>query len=251
MSASSTRAIALSIVVALLVGACSSGPSAEALAFCDDYASLDGLINTGPDEDPEAWVTDVVEGLETAKADAPEVINANVTRVADALLVPIEALDEEGFFEVTGSEQYAEDSAVIKTYLTDDCGFSSAEVSAVDYAYQADLDGLEPGVTAVTFKNDGTEVHEMVLVRLNDDTTESISELLELPEEEAMAKVTDAGFAIGPPGAETTFYADLEAGRYAFFCFLPVGSTSFEVIESAEGPPHFTQGMIKEFTIEG
>ncbi len=66
-----------------------------------------------------------------------------------------------------------------------------------------------------------------------------------------MAKVSDAGFAIGPPGAETTFYADLEPGRYAFFCFLPVGSTSFEEIETAEGLPHLTQGMVKELSIEG
>ena len=38
-------------------------------------------------------------------------------------------------------------------------------------------------------------------------------------------------------------------------CFLPVGATpdNMEALESGElqGPPHFTEGMVEEFTVEG
>ena len=38
-------------------------------------------------------------------------------------------------------------------------------------------------------------------------------------------------------------------------CFLPVGATpdNMEALESGElqGPPHFSQGMLEEFTVAG
>jgi hypothetical protein len=50
-------------------------------------------------------------------------------------------------------------------------------------------------------------------------------------------------------------FVDLEPGRYVIACFLPVGATpeNMEALESGElqGPPHFTQGMLEEFTVEG
>jgi len=104
---------------------------------------------------------------------------------------------------------------------------------------------------AFDFSNEGTELHEMALIMINDDTTESIGELLELPEEEAEAKTTFIGVSFAAPGESDTMYADLEEGRYVVICFIPTGSTSMEEAETADGPPHFTQGMVQEFTVEG
>jgi hypothetical protein len=48
----------------------------------------------------------------------------------------------------------------------------------------------------------------------------------------------------------------LEPGRYAMVCFIPVGFTPEVAAEAAasgtepEGAPHFTEGMIAEFTVE-
>jgi hypothetical protein len=98
-------------------------------------------------------------------------------------------------------------------------------------------------------------MHEMALIRFNDDTTETIEELFELPEEEAFSKITMHGASFGAPGDSDTLFVDLEPGRYVIVCFLPVGATpdNMEALESGEleGPPHFTQGMVEEFTVEG
>lgn len=250
------RSVTLMAVVAVLaITACGGGVSDEALAFCNDYAGVNTLIATGPDEEnPEAWVNEVVSGLESLRTAAPSELDPAVGRIADSLLGPLQSLDEEGFNDATGSQTFIDDSASVSDYLVNECDFGSVDVTAVDYAYDADLESVASGPTAFRFSNDGSEVHEMVMVRINDDTTETIEELLDLPEEEAFAKVTDAGFAFQFPGGSTTFYADLEPGRYAFFCFLPVGATpdNMEALESGQvdGPPHFTQGMIREFTVE-
>lgn len=253
MSAKSTlRALALTMAVGTIAAACSSGPSAEAVAFCDDYVNVQGLIATGPDEaDPMPWVDEVTAGLEGLKSDAPEEISSAVTGMADALLEPVGNLDEEAFFAATASDAFAEDTAVVDGFVVDECEFSNIEVTAIDYAYEADLDGLEAGQVAFDFSNEGSELHEIALIRINDDTTETVEELLELPEEEAMAKTTFMGVTFAAPGQGSTMYTDLDAGRYVMLCFIPQGSTSFEEAETADGPPHFTQGMVAEFTVEG
>lgn len=246
------KAYALMMVVGMVAAACSSGPSAEAVAFCDDYVSVQGLIASGPDEaDPMPWVEGITAGLEGLKTDAPEEISGAAAGMADALLEPVANLDEEAFFAATTSEAFAEDSAVLDGFVVDECEFRSVGVTAIDYAYEADLEGLEAGQVAFDFSNEGTELHEMALIRINDDTTESIEELLALPEEEAEAKITFMGVSFATPGDGSTMYADLDEGRYVMICFIPTGTTSFEDAETADGPPHFTQGMVTEFTVEG
>ncbi len=243
--------IALAAVLGLTAAACSSEPSAEVSAFCDAYVKLQGLINTGPDEaDPMPWVDDVTAGLEGLKADAPDEISGAVDGMADTLLEPVANLDEEAFFAATASEEYGDDTAVIDSFLVDECEFTSVDVTAIDYAYDTNVDGMEAGQVAFDFNNEGTEFHEMALLRIDDEATESLEELLQLPEDEAESKTTFVGISFAAPGQGSTMYADLEPGRYVMLCFIPTGSTSFEEAEAADGPPHFTQGMVKEFTIE-
>ena len=42
-----------------------------------------------------------------------------------------------------------------------------------------------------------------------------------------------------------------KTGRYFASCFLPVGSTSFEALETADGPPHAAKGMAQQFRVTG
>ncbi|MCA1671968.1 MAG: hypothetical protein LC799_07105 [Actinobacteria bacterium] len=72
-------------------------------------------------------------------------------------------------------------------------------------------------------KNEGEEIHEIALLRINDDVTLSAEELLVLPEE-AMTKATAAGFGFAEIGKSSTSFIRLEPGRYAVACFIPVGS---------------------------
>lgn len=252
MSAERTwRIVTISVVVGMVAAACSSAPSAEIAAFCDKYVDVQGLLTSGPDEaDPMPWVEELTAGLEGLQADAPEGISGAVTGMAGALLEPVSNLDEEAFMEATMSDSYAEDTTAIDEFVVAECQFRSVSVTAVDFAYEADLDGLEAGQVAFDFSNDGTEFHEMALIRINDDTTETVEELLALPEEEAMAKTTFMGVSFAAPGEGGTMYADLDPGRYAVICFIPTGSTSLEAAETADGPPHFTHGMVTEFTVD-
>jgi hypothetical protein len=83
--------------------------------------------------------------------------------------------------------------------------------------------------------------HEVELVRLE-------------PGKSAMDVITWAAAPEGPPpgtpiggtapaiaGRSVFFEADLAPGTYALICFLP---------DPSDGKPHFTHGMIREFTVE-
>lgn len=243
------RIVGLVLILGMLAAACGSGTSEETQAFCDEYIATVGAINMGPEDDPEAWVAQVSDGLETLKTTAPDAITAAANGMADALLTPISALDEDGFFAVTESDDYIADVDVINEFVTSDCDVGAIEVIAVDYAFEADLDGVEAGTTAFEFTNEGSEFHEMLLMKINDGVTESVEELLAMSEEESAELATFVGVSFAAPGASSTMFADLEDGRYVMLCFIPTGTTSMEDAETTDGAPHFMNGMVREFNI--
>lgn len=128
------------------------------------------------------------------------------------------------------------------------CGWNVVDVTGVEYAFQGVGPELPAGVTSFEFTNGGAaELHEMVVFRRNDGVTETVEELLALPEEEVGTKVTPvAGTGAGPGDSEYAV-ADLTPGTYAMLCFIPSGTTGEDV--EGTGPPHFTQGMVHEFTV--
>lgn len=243
------------MVPALVLAACSGGPSADVSTFCDSVVNVETLLSSEPD-DPAVWAEEASTALSALQEDAPDEVSGAVGTIADALIPAIESGDEEQFFAAFESEEVAEAAQVVDSYMVDECGWTVTPVTAREYEFEGDLDGLEAGMNGLGFENGGTELHEMALFRINDDTTETMEELLALPEEEAQGKVTGAGGAFGFPGDTDTLFVDLDAGRYAIVCFLPVGATpdNMEALESGElddAAPHFTQGMVREFTVEG
>jgi hypothetical protein len=246
----------LLLVPGVMLAGCSGGVSADVSAFCDSYIETEALVSSDPGEDPSAWANDVTAALTSLQEEAPDEISGAVGTIRDALVPAIESGDEEQFFDALESDDVAESSQAVDTYLANECGWDVTPVTATEYEFEGDLDGLQAGINGLAFENSGSEFHEMVLFRINDDATETMEELLALPEEEAEAKVTESGAAFGAPGDSDTLFADLDAGRYAIICFLPVGALpeNMEALESGEledAPPHFTQGMIREFTVEG
>jgi hypothetical protein len=131
------------------------------------------------------------------------------------------------------------------------------DVVGTDYAYS----GLQPtydGPISIAFRNEGEEVHEIVLVRKNPGVTESFQELLALPDAESATKVAFVGVAFAEPGqtAAEMVVAD-QPGEYLAVCFIPQGTTELPSIDPnasappslGTGAPHFTLGMLQEFTI--
>ena len=133
---------------------------------------------------------------------------------------------------------------------------AGTEIVGVEYAFENVPDSVALG-TELTFRNGGAEAHEMVLARKNAGVTTSFQELLAMPEEESSKLVTFVGQLMANPGdsAEGSLAADA-AGEYLMICFFPQGWT--EIPEGTPGPdaslpvgaPHFTLGMLKEFTVE-
>ena len=108
---------------------------------------------------------------------------------------------------------------------------------AKDYSFNG-LPTSVPAGTSLTLTNEGAELHEMIVVRKNDGVTESFDELLALPEEEALTKVTTVGVLFAAPGetasmgmgatgapSAMTSIALGEEGEYFALCFIPQGTT--------------------------
>lgn len=85
------------------------------------------------------------------------------------------------------------------------------------------------------------------MFRVNDGVTETVQELLALPDEEAMTKATMATVTGALPGESEYAVADLRPGKYAMVCFVPEGTTGRDT--EGTGQPHFMKGMVYEFTV--
>ena len=135
---------------------------------------------------------------------------------------------------------------------------AALEVTATEYAFEG-LPETVPVGTEFTFTNGGKEAHELVLLNIPDDEKRPVEELLALPPEEAQKLGPPQGVAVAAPGqdgmvVDGTLVAE-KPGRYVAVCFVPVGTTELpegppQEGEEQGGPPHFTQGMVREFTVE-
>ena len=156
-----------------------------------------------------------------------------------------------------------------ETTTTEDGGAATGEtveITGVNYAFEGVPETVEAG-TELTFTNASEdEVHEMVVVRIDDDETRPLEELLGLGDE-AEQVVEDVGVAVAMPGEDGMVVdGELvleEPGRYALLCFIPVGAdpevlqdlmanppADGEAPDMGEGPPHVTQGMAAELAVE-
>jgi hypothetical protein len=147
------------------------------------------------------------------------------------------------------------------------CGFAEVDVTASEYTFEGVPAEIPAGPVIFSLENVGEQVHELMVMRINNDVTLSVDEILALPEEESQTMVTPAAFAFTFPGTVDFVTVDLAPGRYVALCFLPEGATPEVVMQLEElgvdgpedtipadsglelGPPHFTKGMVHEFTV--
>lgn len=140
-------------------------------------------------------------------------------------------------------------------------------VTAIDYAFVG-LPASVPAGTTFTLSNDSdTEVHELVAIRLPDDETRPVSELVQLSPEEFGAFFPLVKTVIIAPPAADGFAVEgtgelSEPGRYALICVIPTGADPDEYMTAAAeaeggppdvagGPPHIVHGMFAEIVVEG
>lgn len=158
------------------------------------------------------------------------------------------------------------DSAAPKPIVDSDDVAEVIEVHTVDFAFE-DLPESVPAGTRLTLVNDSAvELHELVALRIPDDETRSVEELLALPEEElgAMMQGPPAAVLLAAPGGEQVEAIGdgtlTEPGRYAIVCFIPTGVDPDVYLKASAGkdgppeidgagPPHVVHGMHAELTV--
>ena len=230
---------------------------AGTLAFCDAVVAAETSFSRGPDIDfANSHVrADHRRGRRTraalepllaaASAAAPAGIAPDVETVVTGIRSSLDAGDD-----LASDPDYRAADERVDVFVADSCGYDTIAVSGVDYAFSGLPASLPAGRTTFAFTNNGAEIHEMVVFRINDDVIETVDELLALPEEEALSKVQFAGATFGVQGETDIETFELTPGRYVALCFVPVGTTDMVVDESVEpGPPHFSEGMKATFTV--
>jgi hypothetical protein len=229
--------------------------SADPAEFCEAAVDVEAAFGTGPQIDFETATPEQLQAaleefgttveplLARVEETAPEEIAGDVETAAS---MAREAITTGDTAALDGPE-FQEADAAMDEYMLAECGYEQVESVGVDFAYEGIPATVPAGTTAITFTNEGEELHEIGLARINDDVTLSVEELLALPEEQAMTMVTFTGGAFAEPGASDTTFLGLEPGRYAAVCFIPEGTTHDT---EGSGPPHFALGMLAEFTVE-
>lgn len=77
--------------------------------------------------------------------------------------------------------------------------------------------------TRLSLRNKGTEPHELVLLRVREDT--SIESFVQLKQEEMLARAETIGVLVAAPEAKADGTITVsEAGSYVAVCFIPVGT---------------------------
>ena len=232
------RKIALVATVLTVAAGLTAGPAVATGSGTKRFCKLNLAVDTTPDEPSRRL-------LNQLRAAAP----SEIADAVDEAVTTFQDLGEEAFEDPTFQAALAE----IDQFVLDSCGYDTVDVSMQDYSFNGIPAEIEKGVVAFDLTNDGTEVHEMAILRLKGKTT--IDDILEVPEdapEKAFRKlvqeVPGGGFAF--PGQSDVALVNLEKpGRYVALCFIPVGTTPDAGEEGGSGPPHFHEGMAAEFEV--
>ncbi|HEX2029229.1 MAG TPA: hypothetical protein VHF25_14640 [Nitriliruptorales bacterium] len=250
------RAVVAAAAVALVIASCEGGgqdvggdvatptptrDDVDIAAFCDAAIEGESLLRAGPELDEQGNPTE--EGvqrfseqlgplLEDLERNAPQEISSEV----DAVVENVRRAVDEGDSAATQTPEHFQADAAIDDYVFENCELDAAqEITGEDYAFNGVPATLSAGQVGIRLDNQGREVHEAVIFRINDDVEENIEELLQLPQEQSEAVVEFKGVAFAEPDSTGSTVIDLEAGRYGVVCFIPVGTTSLDSL-FAGGP---------------
>lgn len=237
----------LAPMLVLLVTACDReggsrvGVPAEYLSFCEDMINGEDGVQLTLGEDPNAPDWNAL--LDSALAKAPGGIRNEVRQV-----VPLvkQAMASEEPDTVFFSDNFRKIEDAIDRWVIDNCGVRRHDVTAVDYRFENIPYPVWEGRFAIHLENTGKEIHELAVFKINDGVTESAANLVALPPEQLFTKIQFAEAIATVEGTEDDEVLDLEAGRYLYACFVPVGTTKNG---DGTGPPHAQRGMYGELNV--
>lgn len=218
-------------------------------SFCEGFLGVEAAFAEAPEDEAEipAFVEERIDpNLALIEGNEPADIAADVQTMTAA----VAEVTSTGDFSAFETPEFLAASEAVYGSLDDSCDVEVVEFSAIDYGYEGLPSTLPAGVTSFVMSNDSEagEAHEFSLVKLSDDTELSIQELLEMPEDEAEQHIEAfGGGTFAPAGAASGTVTELTPGRWAYVCFIPVGTVGDT---EGTGPPHFLEGMAGELTVD-
>jgi hypothetical protein len=217
--------------------------------YCSTAVALEAAAaEGGGEEDPEAnkaFAATLLPFLHDMEASAP----ASMKPMVSGLIPAAEAAAETGDVSAFETPEFTADLNELHAAGVESCEWATTDVELNEYHFMGVPATLPQGVMSFELSNTGKEPHVMDIVRKNDGVTESFEEILALPEEEAFAKVTTVGGGFVAPGETSYALVDFAPGEYLALCPLPVGWVDMSG-PPPDGAPHFTEGMLHEFTVE-
>lgn len=231
-----------------------STPHTDEPSFCAPYQTAVAQFMGEPDP---AVAEEALAGME---ADIP-------AEIADAAAVVIDTArtalgGDPSVFDTT--PEFFPALGEIDAWMFENCAFDARlDVVGTDFAFGGLPDEVDAGRVAIRLNNEGTEQHEIMIVRKLEGTTASFEELAPLIAAEdpsVMEQVEFVGGAFSPsPEQPGVAVVDLAPGEYAAICFIPVGTMQGMEAATPEGSapegsapaydPHFAHGMLQEFTV--
>jgi hypothetical protein len=233
----------------------SGGPDVE--AYCDAVLGLEtapppdvDFETASPDEQAAALRTYTAETIQPLVAAAVAAAPDEIAAESDVASGAFAEMAESGDPSVMEQPDNVAAFDTLHAFDLESCGWTRQDVVATDHAFTGLPDELAAGPVSFELGNDGTELHELQLFRRNDGVTEPVEELLALPEDQAMSRMTAVGSgAFAPPGESGYVVVDLEAGEYVALCFVPTGTTGEHQPPAPDAPPHAVHGMFAEVSV--
>jgi hypothetical protein len=253
-SARRTLAAGASLALVLTLGACGDDDEDAGEAIDDAITAVSDAATDASDALDDA-ITEATDVADTV-ADSMEDVAGTI---ADSIDDAVDDISDDDTTDTTALPDGPPDANPCAAGESGDLGETEApsddataiEVTADEYVFSGLDEITETGEYALTLTNEGEELHEIVMVRIDDDETRPVEELLQ--EEDPSQFATDVAFAFACPGdsSEPTAVNIDEPGRYVAVCFIPVGVTPDTPPEDFEtlGPPHALQGMVAEIQV--
>jgi hypothetical protein len=253
--------VASLIVLALLVGAaCGDDDGEDAGSSRSTTTARDTTEDTAAGEtvpaEADAFCQAVLDAEEATLTEDPARIGPAIAVAVDAAPADQRPAVETVATEIEagnpGSPAFTEAYLQLTEFAITDCGFVEVATTATEYSFGGLPDELDAGPTVVELDNQGSEIHQLMLLRVADEGSE-LGDLETMTEEELTDLGPVAGGAFAGPGETGSGMIDLQPGRYIAVCFLPTGATpeNMPAIQSGElqGQAHSTQGMIQELHV--
>ena len=159
--------------------------------------------------DPAAAEAALTTAEESAPDDLADPVGTMVAEANSLLSGPPPAEDGP---PVIPSDDFFTASVEVGDWMAENCDYADLPVTAQNYEFEGIPEEVPAGETLIRLTNEGTEYHEVALMKIADGEERSLEELLALPEEEVEAVVTDVGFVFAPPSLGSWTKVDLEPG---------------------------------------